>query len=65
MLKSNEYNGQLIEWIDKPRGVFKVLRPDIVANHWGYKKSRRIGMKWANLARGIRFFNFIFTTIQY
>lgn len=49
------HNGRIIEWISKERGIFKIVQPNEVANLWGIKKANKQQMKYANMARGIRY----------
>jgi hypothetical protein len=59
-----EKNEDLVKWIDPTSGIFKIVKPDRVSYLWGFRKSQK-GMKYANMARGIRhsrdtgFFDFI------
>lgn len=54
LLKCEHRNGRVIEWLDQPNGVFKIIKPADVANLWGFQKSNKIGMKYSDMARGIR-----------
>ncbi|CAF0875912.1 unnamed protein product [Brachionus calyciflorus] len=55
LLKSNEFNGKCIKWLDKERGLFKILSPSDVSNLWGKKKANKEKMDYPNMARGIRY----------
>lgn len=45
----------LVQWLDPDLGIFKIIKPNSVSNLWGFRKSHGLhGMKYANMARGIR-----------
>ena len=54
LLKEKNQNDNLIQWLDQASGIFKINKPEIVSRLWGYKKSQKSDMKYANMARGIR-----------
>ena len=35
LLKDPEYNGTIIKWLDKPKGIFKINDPNTVSMLWG------------------------------
>lgn len=54
LLKDDHYN-DAIEWLDQKNGIFKIKNPTKVSGLWGKIKSGKDGMKYANMARGIRY----------
>jgi len=50
-----EKYGKLIKWERKETGLFRILKPNDVANLWARTKSNKEHMDYPNMARGIRF----------
>ena len=64
LLKDKQRNGRVIEWLSPERGIFKIINASIVANLWSMLKSNKVGMKYANMARGIRLIIIIIFNFQ-
>ena len=54
LLRNENYNGDLVEWLDQKNGIFKLKQPSKVSELWAKRKSGKLDMKYANMARGIR-----------
>ena len=54
LLQNEKYNPSYICWIDKSKGIFKVVEPNKVSQLWAIKKGRKT-MSYENLSRGLRY----------
>ena len=59
LLDDDTYNPDIIKWLNKERGIFKIVKPEKVADLWGAQKNRRSDkkMNYEKMARGMRFVN--------
>ena len=55
LLENENFNPSIIKWLDKDKGIFKIVKPDKVAELWGLQKNRRDKkMSYEKMARGMR-----------
>nr|KAG5695415.1 hypothetical protein BaRGS_033540 [Batillaria attramentaria] len=47
--------GRILEWVDRPKGVFKVVRKDEVARQWGRAKNNT-SMTYEKFSRSLRYY---------
>lgn len=56
LLENENYNPSIIKWLNKEKGIFKIVKPDQVATLWGAQKNRKTDkkMNYEKMARGMR-----------
>lgn len=55
LLANPKFNSRIIKWIDKEARLFKIVKPDEVADLWGAQKKRNYKkMDYEKMARGLR-----------
>lgn len=55
LLANPKFNNRIIRWVDKEARIFKILKPDEVADLWGAQKIRKYKkMDYEKMARGLR-----------
>ena len=57
LLDNDNYNPFIIKWLNKEKGIFKIVKPDQVATLWGAQKNRKTDkkMNYEKMARGMRY----------
>jgi ETS translocation variant 6/7 len=58
LLDNDKYNPSIIKWLNKEKGIFKIVKPDLVAELWGAQKNRKTDkkMNYEKMARGMRLY---------
>ncbi len=66
LLESDTYNPSIIKWLNKENGIFKIVKPDQVAELWGAQKNRKTDkkMNYEKMARGMRLVLIIFYALM-
>lgn len=57
LLDNDNFNPSIIKWLNKDKGIFKIVKPDKVADLWGAQKNRKSDkkMNYEKMARGMRY----------
>ena len=66
LLENANYNPSIIRWLNKDQGIFKIIKPEQVAELWGAQKNRKTDkkMNYEKMARGMRFVILILLSIK-
>lgn len=54
LLHDDRYCPRIIKWESEDEGIFRVVKSDEVAKHWGSKKNNRSKMTYEKLSRSLR-----------
>lgn len=55
LLHDDRYCPRIIKWESEDEGIFRVVKSDEVAKHWGSKKNNRSKMTYEKLSRSLRY----------